>query len=270
MFERRASYPGQEGSLALVCRHPTWPRLPGRPPSATPRRVDYVRRNKIMPNHTFTHVLNYALRKVRRASCQRQRAVGQLVNRRPPPPPALLLLTLVGAAVQPRLGPRLHCLPACRRCWATTWTRRAPSCCPTACASTSPTTVGGARRVRLLRGHASGATVMCGHSWTACARSSTAGSSWCDLQKIKFPHMQAWSTPPSWPRLRPSARSSWPTRSRVRASPAHVPTFCPADLWVAVNPCRGLACPRVAQPCCSWEPARNAGWLAAPLRNSCS
>ena len=27
-------------------------------------RVDYHRRNKIMPNHTFTHVLNYALRKV--------------------------------------------------------------------------------------------------------------------------------------------------------------------------------------------------------------
>ncbi|KAL4446750.1 hypothetical protein ABPG77_007994 [Micractinium sp. CCAP 211/92] len=27
-------------------------------------KVDYTRRNKIMPNHTFTHVLNYALRKV--------------------------------------------------------------------------------------------------------------------------------------------------------------------------------------------------------------
>lgn len=27
-------------------------------------RVDYGRRDKIMPNHTFTHVLNYALRKV--------------------------------------------------------------------------------------------------------------------------------------------------------------------------------------------------------------
>ena len=24
--------------------------------------VDYVRRTRIMPNHTFTHVLNYALR----------------------------------------------------------------------------------------------------------------------------------------------------------------------------------------------------------------
>lgn len=30
----------------------------------TRRRVDYARRDKIMPNHTFTHVLNYALRKV--------------------------------------------------------------------------------------------------------------------------------------------------------------------------------------------------------------
>ena len=28
--------------------------------------MDYTRRNKIMPNHTFTHVLNFALRKVQR------------------------------------------------------------------------------------------------------------------------------------------------------------------------------------------------------------
>ncbi len=30
----------------------------------SPPRVDYVRRGKIVPNHTFTHVLNFALRKV--------------------------------------------------------------------------------------------------------------------------------------------------------------------------------------------------------------
>jgi alanyl-tRNA synthetase len=27
-------------------------------------KVDYVRRGAIVPNHTFTHVLNYALREV--------------------------------------------------------------------------------------------------------------------------------------------------------------------------------------------------------------
>jgi alanyl-tRNA synthetase len=27
-------------------------------------RVDYERRGRIMPNHTFTHVLNWALREV--------------------------------------------------------------------------------------------------------------------------------------------------------------------------------------------------------------
>ena len=29
--------------------------------------VDHVRRGRIVPNHTFTHVLNYALREVRRS-----------------------------------------------------------------------------------------------------------------------------------------------------------------------------------------------------------
>jgi hypothetical protein len=39
---------------------------------------------------------------------------------------------------------------ACCRCWVTTWTRRAPSCCQTACASTSPTTVRGGDSARRL------------------------------------------------------------------------------------------------------------------------
>ncbi len=30
--------------------------------------VDHVRRGRIVPNHTFTHVLNYALREVRRST----------------------------------------------------------------------------------------------------------------------------------------------------------------------------------------------------------
>ena len=30
--------------------------------------VDHVRRGRIVPNHTFTHVLNYALREVRRSN----------------------------------------------------------------------------------------------------------------------------------------------------------------------------------------------------------
>ena len=42
--------------------HP--PTYPSTPPPARPPRVDRERRDRIMPNHTFTHVLNYALRSV--------------------------------------------------------------------------------------------------------------------------------------------------------------------------------------------------------------